>query len=213
MPQQPPAPGPKLAASVDAALAGRRSIRTYTDQPVPPELVDEIVSAARHAPSPHHSVPWRFAVLTRREAKAQLAAAMADQWRADLQADNVPEVEIESEVAKSTRRMLNAPLVVIGCLYLKPLDTYPDPARQQSETYMAAHSLGAALQNIMLAAHARGLSSCWMCAPVFCPDVVRAALGLPSALIPHAMLTIGYPARPPVQRDRTPLNEIVALRA
>ena len=67
---------------------------------------------------------------------------------------------------------------------------------------MAAHSLGAALQNVMLAAHANGLASCWMCAPVFCSDVVREALGLPSHLIPHAIVTIGYPARPPRARER-----------
>ncbi|MBA2448771.1 MAG: nitroreductase family protein, partial [Chloroflexi bacterium] len=70
-----------------------------------------------------------------------------------------------------------------------------------------------ALQNLMLAAHARGLASCWMCAPVFCPEVVRDALDLGAELIPHALLTIGYGARPPPERERPGIEQIVTLWA
>ena len=202
-----------LAPALEATLRGRRSIRSYEPRPVPDELVDQIMDAARHAPSPHHSVPWRFAVLTGARAKERLASAMGARWRRDLAGDALDEREIEQEVAKSHRRLTRAPVVVVGSLYLEPLDDYPDPARQQAELLMGAHSLGAALQNIMLAAHARGLASCWMCAPAFCSDVVRDALGLPAVLIPHALLTIGYPAKPPPERERPSLDEIVTLRA
>lgn len=205
--------GEGSASVLDSVLAGRRSIRTYDERPVPPELVDRVVGAARHAPSPHHSVPWRFAVLTEQESKARLAQAMGERWRRDLRQDGLPAEDIEEEVAKSRRRITGAPLVVIGSLYLAPLDSYPDPQRQQAETLMAAHSLGAALQSIMLAAHANGLASCWMCAPVFCPEVVRDALDLPAELIPHALLTIGYGAKPPPARGRPSLEDVVSLRA
>ncbi len=203
----------ELANAVDDALRGRRSIRSYEPREVPPPLVDAIMDAARHAPSPHHSVPWRFAVLTGGKAKQRLATAMGGRWRADLAGDSRDQSEIEEEVRKSHRRLTGAPVVIVGNLYLQPLDDYPDPDRRQAEQFMAAHSLGAALQNIMLAAHARGLASCWMCAPVFCPEIVRDALGLPETLIPHALLTVGYPARPPVQRERPPLEAIITLRA
>jgi coenzyme F420-0:L-glutamate ligase/coenzyme F420-1:gamma-L-glutamate ligase len=202
-----------VAAGLDAALRGRRSIRSYEDRPVPDDLLDQVLEAARHAPSPHHSVPWRFAVLTGAAARTRLADAMGDRWRRDLARDGLSEEDIEREVAKSHRRLTRAPVIVVGSLNLEPLDSYPDPARQQAEMFMAGHSLGAALQNIMLAAHARGLASCWMCAPVFCPDVVRDALGLPAELIPHALLTIGYGARPPPERERPRLDEIVTYRA
>ncbi len=49
-------------------------------------------------------------------------------------------------------------------------------------------------QNILLAAHDIGLSACWMCAPLFCPDVVKDALILPDDWQPQALLTMGYPA-------------------
>ena len=74
---------------------------------------------------------------------------------------------------------------------------------------MAAHALGAALQNMMLTAHAHGLGSAWMCAPLFCPDTVRAALELPEAWIPHALLTLGYTAREMPTGARPPLDQII----
>lgn len=202
-----------LADALDAVLAGRRSIRTYEDLPVPPDVLERVLAAAAQAPSPHHSVPWRLAVLTGPDAKAKLADAMGEKWRADLLGDGLGAAEIEVELEKSHRRLTVSPVVVVGSVYPDPLDEYPDASRQEAETLMAAHSLGAALQNLMLAAHANGLASCWMCAPVFCSDVVREALGLPSALIPHAIVTIGYPARPPRARERPSVDQIVVLRA
>jgi F420 biosynthesis protein FbiB-like protein len=204
---------PDLAASLDAVLAGRRSIRSYDERPVPPDLLERVLAAACHAPSPHHSIPWRLAVLTGPAAKSALAHAMGERWRADLKGDGLGAAEIKVELAKSRRRLTASPVVLVGSVYPEPLDEYPDPARQTSETLMAAHSLGAALQNIMLAAHANGLASCWMCAPVFCSEVVRDALGLPDFLIPHAIVTIGYPIRPPRERERPTVDQIVVLRA
>jgi F420 biosynthesis protein FbiB-like protein len=180
---------------------------------VPDDLLERILGAAAQAPSPHHSFPWRLAVLTGMTAKSALADAMGEKWRADLQADGLGAAEIEAEVEKSRRRLTVSPVVLVGSVYPETLDEYPDAARQQAETLMAAHSLGAALQNVMLAAHANGLASCWMCAPVFCSEVVRDSLGLDEQLIPHAIVTIGYPARPPRARERPSLDQIVALRA
>ena len=204
---------PDLADALDAVLRGRRSIRSYEERPVPPDVLERVLDAARHAPSPHHSVPWRFAVLVGQDAKEQLAVAMGERWRADLAGGGVPPEQVEAEVAKSHRRLTRAPVVLVGCLYLDPLDEYPDPARRRAEELMAAHSLGTALQNVMLAAHANGLASCWMCAPVFCPEVVRDAVGLDDALIPHALITLGYAAKAPPARERPTLEQIVALRA
>jgi len=203
---------PDRATALDAVLRGRRSIRTYQDQAVPGDILDRVLGAACHAPSPHHSFPWRLAVLTGPRTKSQLADAMAERWRADLLGDGISERDVESELAKSRRRLTASPVVVVGSVYPDPLDEYPDSERQQAETLMAAHSLGAALQNVMLAAHAHGLASCWMCAPVFCSDVVRDALGLDAALIPHAIVTIGYPVQPPRDRPRPDLAQVVALR-
>ena len=190
-------------------IRGRRSVRRYQDRPVPRELIEEILEAARWAPSPHGRQPWRFAVLTRDAPKRALAAAMGDEWRRQLALDGqVPEV-IETRFAKSRERIIRAPTIIIPCLYLADLDVYPDAARSAAEMTMAIQSLGCAVQNMLLMAYSLGLDGGWMCAPLFCPEVVVAALDLDAALIPHALITLGYAAADPVRRERLPLDRLI----
>ena len=52
------------AADLDALVAQRRSIRGYKDKPVPKELIDEIISVAKGAPSSMNTQPWNFTVVS-----------------------------------------------------------------------------------------------------------------------------------------------------
>jgi coenzyme F420-0:L-glutamate ligase/coenzyme F420-1:gamma-L-glutamate ligase len=196
-----------------AAVRGRRSVRRYLPKEVAPDLVDTVLEAGRWAPSPHGRQPWRFAVVTREETKERLARAMGDEWRANLEMDGqAPEV-VERRLQGSRRRLLDAPVLVLLCLYVDDLDVYPDAGRQESETTMAVQSLGAAAQNMLLAAYDLGLDAGWMCAPLFCPAEVVEALGLDPKLVPHALLTFGYAeGDPPKRRGRRPLEDLVVFR-
>jgi len=69
------------------AIRSRRSIRRYTEQPIPAEVIERLLTAATWSPSAHNRQPWRFAVLTAPEAKERLARAMGDRLRADRLAD------------------------------------------------------------------------------------------------------------------------------
>jgi nitroreductase len=64
---------------------------------------------------------------------------------------------------------------------------------------------------MLLAAYAVGLDCGWMCAPLFCPDTVRAALGLDAAVIPHALLAVGYAAADPRRRPHRAAGELTVL--
>ena len=64
-----------------------------------------------------------------------------------------------------------------------------------AEWTMAVQSTALACQNLLLAAHQAGLGACWMCAPLFCPDVVRDALTLSEDWEPQGLITVGYPAQ------------------
>lgn len=189
---------------------GRRSVRAFEDRPVPREALQTLLEAARWAPSPHGRQPWRFVVLTRPASKARLAEAMGSEWQRTLEMDQQTPDIIGLRLEKSHERIRTAPALVLACLYLEDLDRYPDPGRQRAEEIMAIQSLGAALQNILLAAYATGLDSGWMCAPLFCPDTVRAALDLDATLIPHALIPIGYAARDPKRRPHRPIDELIA---
>jgi coenzyme F420-0:L-glutamate ligase/coenzyme F420-1:gamma-L-glutamate ligase len=207
----PPAPRAPKTRQAPASLGipepilARRSVRAFAADPVPDGVVDAFVEAACLAPAPHHSRPWRFVALRTPAAKRALATGMGDAWRADLAADGVPAGEIDRLVDASHARIEGAPLVLLGCLTWDGLDRYPDERRQRAEHGMALLSLGAAVQNLMLTATALGYASCWVAAPIFCPEAARDALGLPGEWLPHAMVLAGRPhpdyappARPPV---------------
>lgn len=201
-----PLPRPMDLAAI---IQGRRSVRAFDRRPVPREIVERAIAAAGWAPSPHGRQPWRFAVVEAQARRAALAEAMAATWQAQLELDGQESEIVQHRLARSRERLLTAPVLVIVCLYLADLDVYPDAERQTAETTMAIQSLGAAVQNLLLTVYAAGLDAGWMCAPLFCPDVVRETLGLSEALIPQALIPIGYAARDPVRRPRLPLERLI----
>ncbi len=200
---------PAQADKLAALIKGRRSVRKFQAQPVPRELIEQMLEAARWAPSPHGRQPWRFVVLSNAEPKARLAEQMGSTWQENLQMDGQDAEIVNIRLEKSRQRILNAPALIIPCLYLEELDRYPDAKRQNDETTMAIQSLGAAIQNMLLMGYELGLDTGWMCAPLFCPEIVCQALELDTRLIPHALITVGYAAADPQRRERLPLSTLL----
>jgi F420 biosynthesis protein FbiB-like protein len=189
-------------------LFGRRSIRRYRPEPVPREVIERVLTAAIWAPSAHNRQPWRFAIVTRPEAKEALAHSMARRWRRDLSREGWPEAGIEARLQRSHRRLTDPPVLVVGCLTMQDMDGYDDARLQESEHIMGIQSVALALGNLMLAAHHEGLGSCWVCAPLFAPDEVRTALELPDDWEPQAIITLGWPDEERTS-TRRPLQEVV----
>ena len=190
------------------AIRGRRSIRRYEKREVPKGVLERLITAATWAPSAHNRQPWRFAVVTDEAMRRRLAKAMGQALQEDLTADGAPEEVIEMDVQRSYRRISGAPALILLCMTEVDMDVYPDERRQRNERLMAVQSAAMAGQNLLLAAHAEGLGSCWMCAPLFCQDVVRQTLGLPAEWQPQGLITLGYPAEKRV-KTRRPLGEVV----
>ena len=207
--EQRSATGPQRASTLAELIQGRRSVRQYQPTPVARELIEQVLEAARWAPSPHGRQPWRFVVLTRLESKERLADFMGETWQKNLEMDRQDERIVRIRLEKSRQRILQAPALILPCLYLEDLDRYPDEQRQNDETTMAIQSLGAAIQNMLLMAYDLGLDGGWMCAPLFCPEVVCQALDLDTRLIPHALVTLGYAAADPKRRERLPLDTLI----
>lgn len=191
-------------------VRGRRSVRAFLPDPLPEDVVRNAIEAAGWAPSPHGRQPWRFAVVECAERRAGLAEAMAATWDEQLRLDGQDEEIVRIRLAKSKQRLIEAPVLVIPCLYLADLDVYPDGDRQAAEEIMAIQSLGAAIQNFLLSIYASGFDAGWMCAPLFCPDVVRDYLGLDTRLNPHALLPVGNAAKDPVRRPRMSVEVLIA---
>lgn len=185
-------------------LFSRRSIRRYRSNVVSEAIVERVLTAAIWAPSAHNRQPWRFAVLTGVQKKRALAKAMGQRLQHDLQADGAPQAVIQKDVQRSYERISSAPVLILLCLSMEDMDQYPDPRRQRNEWIMAAQSTAMAGQNLLLAAQAEGLGACWMCAPLFCPDVVRETLVLPDDWQPQGLITLGYAAESK-EKTREPL--------
>lgn len=181
-------------------VLSRRSLREYQDTAISEAVIQDLLTIATWAPSAHNRQPWRFAVVRDPDKRSKLAQQMGDQLRKDLGADGVDKATIEKDVQRSYQRITSAPVVICMCITMQDMDEYPDERRQQQERIMAIQSGAMAGQNLLLAAHAAGLGACWMCAPLFCPHVVREALELPTDWEPQGLITLGYPAQ---QREKS----------
>jgi F420 biosynthesis protein FbiB-like protein len=190
-------------------MKNRRSIRKYSVRKVSRKILNEILEAARWAPSAHNSQPWRFTILNEKKEKEVLAESMAKAWIVDLVKNQIP-LEHAMELAKrSVKGFTRAPTIVIAGVTRIDVPKHADANGNRVEADLAIQSLGAAIQNVLLAAHSRGLGACWFCAPAFCKAEVRKALRLPDEFEPQALITLGYAAEKPEAPQRKPLREIL----
>jgi coenzyme F420-0:L-glutamate ligase/coenzyme F420-1:gamma-L-glutamate ligase len=180
-------------------LTARRTVRDFTAAPVSPDAVRRAIAAAITAPAPHHSQPWRFAVLESQEARTRLLDDMLAAWKHDLTADGfTPE-----QIARRVRRgepLSKAPLIIVPGLVAEAAHTYPDARRNASERAMFLVAMGAAIENLLVSLAVDGLGSCWISSTLFCPDVTVQALGLPPSFEPMGAIGVGHAAAPAPDR-------------
>jgi F420 biosynthesis protein FbiB-like protein len=136
---------------------------------------------------------------------------MAARWRSDLSGDGVDPDQIEQRIAISHARIIGAAALIVPAVCMEEMDSYPDARRSEAEWLMAVQSVALATQNLLLAAHHEGLGACWMCAPLFVPDLVRQVLALPEIWEPQALITLGFPAESK-EKTRAPLATRVVWR-
>ena len=141
--------------------------------------------------------------------KTKLADAMAIEFKRDLEADALSPDDVEKKVTRSHDRIISAPVVIILSVDMTDMDSYPDRRRKKAEYIMATQSAANAGMQLLLAAHAEGLGSVWVCSPLFAQKTVQVALGLQKSWEPQAMYFLGYPAEIPQPRERKDMHEIL----
>jgi coenzyme F420-0:L-glutamate ligase/coenzyme F420-1:gamma-L-glutamate ligase len=184
--------------SAEVPLA-RRTVREFSAQPVDEAAVRRAVDAAFTAPAPHHSVPWRFAIISSERARVRLLDEMLDAWQADLRGDGMTAGQIERRVRRGDP-LRRAPLLIVPCLVADAAHPYPDDRRSAAERAMFLVAMGAGVQNLLVTLAAQGLGSCWVSSTLFCPGVAVTALGLPAGWEPMGAVGVGHPATDPPPR-------------
>jgi GrpB-like predicted nucleotidyltransferase (UPF0157 family)/nitroreductase len=166
------------------AMHERRSIRAYQSRQVPRELVEELLWAAVQAPIPPVSgnEPWRIVVLQ----GAELLERLGERARQYAFEHQPPGRPWEWTTRPGFKVFWGAPMLVLLC------------ARATSPE--AAFDCCRAGQNLVIAAHARGIGSCWVGAPMpwLSDAAVQRELGIPDGFVPSVAIVLGYPAEHPV---------------
>lgn len=196
-------------SSVYKVIETRRSVRKYQSRNISHKILWRILNAARWAPSAHNAQPWRFIIIKDSSVKRKLAEAMAREWNKDLSRDVISPQIRERLTKSSVKQFTSAPVLVVVSLTIEEMDKYTDEKRRKAEYVMAIQSVSAAIQNLLLAAHAEGLGACWFCAPLFCPKTTREVLEAPESVEPQAVITLGYPAEKPEAPLRKPIESMI----
>ena len=168
-------------------VAARFSCRAYRSDPVPRAAVEQILEAARLAPSACNRQPWRFAVATDAALRARLLdegtlPGLGMTWAAE------------------------APVLLV--LGMKKSFITHRVAPLLSKVEYPLLDLGIAGEHAVLQATELGLGTCWI--GWIRPKEVRRILGWPADVLPQALITVGWPASRPEQASpRLPLDELV----
>ena len=163
------------------AIKGRRSIRAFKNQGVPAEIVEELIDAARWAPSAGNIQPWEFIIVRKPRINRRLVEAALGQMFIE-----------------------EAPVVIVVCANE---ERSSQGYGERGKTLYCIQDTAAAMQNIHLTAYSLGLGTCWVGA--FREEETRKILKIPRGMRPVAIIPVGYPAESPTARMRKSTSQIV----
>jgi nitroreductase len=186
------------------AIAQRRSIRRFKPDPLPDDVLQSIIGAGIQAPSGKNKQPWRF-VIVKEDQRPEMVRIL----RAGI-AEAKAEGADPGSSEYTARIMEHAPVTVF---VFNPDGLSPWLAHsidQNISELVDTQSVGAAIQNMLLAAQDLGVGSLWICDVFYAYEALCDWLGEKGQMI--AAVSFGYPAESPAARSRKSYSELVRIR-
>jgi nitroreductase len=202
-------------------ITSRRSIRRFKQELPSRTVIQECLEAAVWAPNPTNQQPWEFIVLAG-EKLAAVNECIEERFFERMQGsgfDNLPEAceKRKDEIMETISRVAEQDGINPAQFFEKMLRFFDAPVAVLFLHYTSnedSYKLGtaAALQNFLLAAHARGLGTCWLGIVALCQDDVKAQLAIPEDKTILGGVAVGIPvsdsALNTFERRRVPLDEL-----
>lgn len=191
-------------------IKNRRSIRKYKPVDVSREIIEEIIKAGILAPSSKNRQPWKL-IVAAGNAKEEVLAVMEQGLKREKTCPLLPESAVHIEGAWHTLRVMKEAPVLI--FIVNPLAVAISKSLTTDERVSEicnAQSIGAAVENMTLAATERGLGSLWICNTFFAHRELCDWLDTDGEL--YAALALGYADETPPARPRKEMEDVVEWR-
>jgi nitroreductase len=185
------------------AIAARRSIRKFKDAAVEEEKLQAILLAATQAPSGKNRQPWRFIVV-----KGGKRTEMARMMKEGI-ANSKSRGDETGSSEWTVKVMEQAPVTVFifNPQGLRPWEAHS--TGQMFDDVVDIQSIGASIQNMLLAAQDQGLGSLWICDVFYAYKELCDWLGAQGEMI--AAVALGYPDEHPAARARKPVVDVTRV--
>jgi nitroreductase len=194
--------------SLDEAIFTLRAMRRLKSDPIPVAELRYIIEAATMACSPGNSQPWTFLVVTDEKQKQRIAAIYRDIGLKVIRDGALASGLLDEEAEKVYRNALilvegiqNAPALVLCCL-----EGHPGQGGIHQSTYYG--SIYPAIQNLMLAARAKGIGSTMTTLHKAREQDIKSILGIPDDVETIALIPLGYPHGQWGRPRRRPQSEV-----
>ena len=200
--------------------SSRRSIRKFEEQDVPADVIDYIIRTAVTAPSGCNSQCWRFIAIQERKTIDMMKIAVEQRINQILHSkkDSLKEEYLSSK-AKMATFFAKAPVVIAVFMtstkYYDPTfisilkeQGYDDEGIMEMFAHYDLLSVGAAIQNLLLAVHEQGYGACWMNEPIIAADDICQIINVPHEEKLISLIPIGIPKYTPREKKMKDMAEV-----
>lgn len=195
-----------------SAIYDRRSIRKFLDKPVSKEDITEIIQSGMKAPSSKNRQPWKYVVIQGDAKEEMLKVFRHGIDREENGSALLPQSKQHIAAAKYTADiMAEAPVIIF---VVNPLGKgILEEATPEEHIYEICNiqSIGASIENMLLAATEKGIGSLWICDIYFAHQELCEWLGSDGQLV--AAVALGYQNEFPKERPRKKMEDIVEWRS